>query len=692
MRKVTFQLNAVVVALAALLIHVNLLMVSKAAIMDPSSVSSSLAKARIFILGEGNRLQASCLRGSVSSSFAGWRKAGKPIKTSWRTTIRIVDGYYVLAINGVVSDDEGIFECIDNRGVVSERIKLIVAKWQLRAKEDHVNVMVGRTARLHCSFSDEGATKGHIMWRRNNRPVFPNERRKLYRYGNGKKGSLVINNVQLSDAGTYDCQGGPLHNLSATRDTIRLKVYAPPKILNSSPQIKEEYFESNVKIFCHVSGYPQPNITWIKRSRDHEVTLGTGQELVLSNISNNDTAMYICNVTNKHGSANSFTRLFGKASSDKKIITLPQDGVFHVLPFQKRHGNIQQLFTTVSCFKDDKEIEEGYRYKFCFPKFGFLYLAIYAVDFDSTGNYTCVIKSKESGRILQESSSRLEVYGAPPEVLGLEAFFNCSHVMANFSLPKNITSRPLDGFLVKLWKYNMRSGLASSVFSTLLDSWTSGVVVFPSSGLCTDHNGGLALEISSFGSYGIGLPAISNLKRKRGFTVHELAEMTELISFPESEFVIKSSIPAEHLCNNHKTRNSVKNQYYRDQLVFKRRRLEKTLHCLSKQNISVQVGSIQTQKLFSVRLNVSELTLVDAVEKIAKLTHAIDHCRPIQLDECSVNITFSCILGSCSDDTFEEKNDVTVEFTYSRGSQCHSQWSINLFLTLFVCMLRAFPF
>ncbi|XP_063416277.1 protein sidekick-2-like [Mytilus trossulus] len=124
-----------------------------------------------------------------------------------------------------------------------------------------------------------------------------------------QSGSLKIDNLELSDAGVYQCFAS--NTAGETKISTWIKVDQSPPMFISSPLNLTLVEGADARFPCEVSGAPTPVIIWNKKldSIESEVTTGgryqispTTKELLIITAETSDSALFSCNASNSHGS------------------------------------------------------------------------------------------------------------------------------------------------------------------------------------------------------------------------------------------------------------------------------------------------------------------------------------------------------------------------------------------------------
>lgn len=156
---------------------------------------SSLVETRV---GQTAKLQCTVLPASaIHTVTMHWSRVGQPVNSLRHS--QHSDG--TLVINQVTSEDSGIYTCTvtDSHKSEERQIQLKVSG-DLRITKAPIDVHVapGGIAQLPCVVSGENAKVG---WSRNGVPVRPDG----FHVHVSADGTLILNNVQPTDEGTYSC-------------------------------------------------------------------------------------------------------------------------------------------------------------------------------------------------------------------------------------------------------------------------------------------------------------------------------------------------------------------------------------------------------------------------------------------------------------------------------------------------------
>ncbi|XP_048084667.1 papilin [Alosa alosa] len=157
--------------------------------------ASSLVEARA---GQTARLTCTITPASaIPTVTLQWTKAGQPLSTIRHS--QHSDG--TLMISQLVSEDSGVYTCSASttQQLEERHIQLrVLGDPRITTAPNNVQVVQGSTAQLPCVVTGDNV---NIGWSRNGVPVRPDGRYVQV----SSDGTLILNNVQPSDEGTYTC-------------------------------------------------------------------------------------------------------------------------------------------------------------------------------------------------------------------------------------------------------------------------------------------------------------------------------------------------------------------------------------------------------------------------------------------------------------------------------------------------------
>ncbi|CAF0883547.1 unnamed protein product [Rotaria sordida] len=195
---------------------------------------------------------------------------------------------------------------------------------------DYLNVNVGKRIRMECELNNSiinGNRKG--LWLRledaevyfysririNSDERFHIEEGKIFHMINNTSSyyiitySLIIDDVQLSDSGTYSCQ----QDNNIIKLFILNIVERPYFITHEYSTILRTQLGKNISIICEAQGKPKPHINWIKKMNENKqkmmincsITSNICQ-LNLVNVNRYHNGIYECVATNILGTIGRF--------------------------------------------------------------------------------------------------------------------------------------------------------------------------------------------------------------------------------------------------------------------------------------------------------------------------------------------------------------------------------------------------
>ncbi|KAF1646258.1 Netrin receptor DCC, partial [Eudyptes chrysocome] len=206
--------------------------------------------------------------------------------------------------------DEGLYQCeasLEGIGAIISRTAKVMVAGPLRflSQTEPVTAFAGDTVLLKCEVVGEPMPVVH--WQRNQDDLFlsPADTRVAVL----PSGALQISRIQHGDSGIYRCLAKNPAS-SRTGNDAEVRVLADPGLH------RQQFFlqrPSNVVAMegkdavleCCVSGYPPPTFTWLRGDevlpvRSKKYSLLAGSNLLISNVTDDDSGTYTCVVTYKN--------------------------------------------------------------------------------------------------------------------------------------------------------------------------------------------------------------------------------------------------------------------------------------------------------------------------------------------------------------------------------------------------------
>lgn len=198
---------------------------------------------------------------------------------------------YTLKIRNIQKADVGTYHCqlilsANNRISASVDLKVEECYWHttptIRTISGKQTRDIGDTVELQCSV--KCMHNNIVLWVKNpsdsiylsnNKSLIIKDPRFAVRYEQSVSSFILqIKDIQESDAATYQCQV-ILSKGNIISADVDLKVRSPPHISNIFPQSTLVASEGDsVRMECYADGYPQPKVTWTRKSNTSLVTSG----------------------------------------------------------------------------------------------------------------------------------------------------------------------------------------------------------------------------------------------------------------------------------------------------------------------------------------------------------------------------------------------------------------------------------
>ncbi|XP_026757851.2 peroxidasin [Galleria mellonella] len=212
-----------------------------------------------------------------------------------------------LMVHDAEESDLGYFECLAKNPAGEARSR--PARMILQSMPDNKGIPVftvaprKQTVKINQTLVifdcvAKGNPKPHLSWYFNDERILLSER-----YSIQHNGSIIIQNVQDTDAGSYSCQAENINGkITASAD---LEVMVPPSFVTIPTDINVAPGEKNI-FKCTARGFPKPLITWFRNTialpeNDNYVLSYNNQILTILEVTTDDEGLYHCRAQNTEG-------------------------------------------------------------------------------------------------------------------------------------------------------------------------------------------------------------------------------------------------------------------------------------------------------------------------------------------------------------------------------------------------------
>ncbi|XP_065315901.1 neuroglian-like [Gordionus sp. m RMFG-2023] len=265
---------------------------------------------------------------------------------------------------------------------------------------------------------------------------------------------LIIENIQYSDAGDYECRAANGIGQDQKR-VMRVQVQSAP-YWTVKPEDANAAEDETYVIKCQADGVPKPQIQWffngrpITESAYNERRKVEGDSITIVDLKKDaDIGVYQCNASNTHGYifANSFLNIL----AEPPVFKLPPKSLLEVVDLASANLTCVTFGAPapqITWYKDGIEITGGrYSQDDSFPSSldstgnkgvpsinGLGSLVIEKVTHSDAGNYTCTARNKfgsetASGMLVVKSHTIIQSQPQNGEVrIGEPVVFRCSAV------------------------------------------------------------------------------------------------------------------------------------------------------------------------------------------------------------------------------------------------------------------------
>uniref|UniRef100_A0A6Q2YF79 Protogenin n=1 Tax=Esox lucius TaxID=8010 RepID=A0A6Q2YF79_ESOLU len=269
-------------------------------------------------VAEGSVARFTCQVTSNPPATITWELDHSPLPLQTNRITVLPNG--VLQIHNVQLEDAGNYRCVaTNIGDRSVSTKGVGAEPRQRpriiAGPRNTTVSIHHSVVLECVAL--GNPRPIISWSRaDSKPIDVYNARVL------GSGNLVITDVQRHHSGVYLCRATTPGTRNYTIAAANLTVLEPPSLVER-PESQTRPRAGTARFICQAQGVPTPRITWLKNGE--EVRLNGrikvyNSKLVITQITQEDDAIYQCVAENEQGSVLSLARLIVVMSEDRPSV------------------------------------------------------------------------------------------------------------------------------------------------------------------------------------------------------------------------------------------------------------------------------------------------------------------------------------------------------------------------------------
>ncbi|XP_043374422.1 contactin-4 isoform X4 [Dermochelys coriacea] len=276
---------------------------------------------------------------------------GNPVPTiSWRRSdgkqiprkARRQKSSGVLEIPNFQQEDSGLYECVAEnvRGKNMARGQLTFyapPNWIQKISDAHNAIEES----IFWECKANGRPKPSYSWLKDGEPLMPRDRIQI------EHGALTITNVNLSDAGMYQCVAENRHGVIFTSAELSVIALGPDFSKTLLKRLTLVKVGGEVIIECKPKASPRPTYTWKKGKEilkeNERINIMDDGSLRIVNVTKADAGSYSCIATNHFGTASSTGSLVVKDPT--RVVVPPSStdvtvGESIVLPCQDSAGDL----------------------------------------------------------------------------------------------------------------------------------------------------------------------------------------------------------------------------------------------------------------------------------------------------------------------------------------------------------------
>uniref|UniRef100_A0A3P8XKD4 Protogenin n=1 Tax=Esox lucius TaxID=8010 RepID=A0A3P8XKD4_ESOLU len=262
-------------------------------------------------VAEGSVARFTCQVTSNPPATITWELDHSPLPLQTNRITVLPNG--VLQIHNVQLEDAGNYRCVATN--IGDRKHQLDYRPRIIAGPRNTTVSIHHSVVLECVAL--GNPRPIISWSRaDSKPIDVYNARVL------GSGNLVITDVQRHHSGVYLCRATTPGTRNYTIAAANLTVLEPPSLVER-PESQTRPRAGTARFICQAQGVPTPRITWLKNGE--EVRLNGrikvyNSKLVITQITQEDDAIYQCVAENEQGSVLSLARLIVVMSEDRPSV------------------------------------------------------------------------------------------------------------------------------------------------------------------------------------------------------------------------------------------------------------------------------------------------------------------------------------------------------------------------------------
>uniref|UniRef100_A0A674JVU1 Contactin-3 n=1 Tax=Terrapene triunguis TaxID=2587831 RepID=A0A674JVU1_9SAUR len=316
-----------------------------------------------------------------------WRRAdGKQIPRKARRQ----KSSGVLEIPNFQQEDAGLYECVAEnvRGKNMARGQLtIYAPPNWIQKISDVHKAIEESIFWECKAN--GRPKPSYSWLKDGEPLIPRDRIQI------ELGALTITNVNLSDAGMYQCVAENRHGVIFTSAELSVIALGPDFSKTLLKRLTLVKVGGEVIIECKPKASPRPTYTWKKGKeilRENErINIMDDGSLRIVNVTKADAGSYSCVATNHFGTASSTGSLVVKGNDSPyypSLISLCHIGYTHSMD-----GKFAFVWKFYAIFHISDFIYNCNHFSLLYQQDSAGDLMIRSIQLKHAGKYVCMVQT-----------------------------------------------------------------------------------------------------------------------------------------------------------------------------------------------------------------------------------------------------------------------------------------------------------